>query len=62
MRQVLPAPRQDEPLKHLTMIMHHCYQSHDLSARCIQCLIDRGTLYSDSLQRYVDLLNHNKRP
>jgi FkbM family methyltransferase len=59
---VSPTDLSDEQLKHLTMIMHHCYQSHDLSARCIQCLIDRGTLHSDSLQRYVDLLNQNKRP
>jgi len=49
----------DEQLKQLSLIMHHCYQSHDLSARCIQCLVDRGALPSESLQRYVDQLNSN---
>ena len=47
----------DEQLKQLSLIMHHCYQSHDLSARCIQCLVDRGALPIESLQRYVDQLN-----
>ena len=56
---VNPAGMSDEQLKQLSLIMHHCYQSHDLSARCIQCLIDRGALPSDSLQRYVDRLNSN---
>ena len=56
---VNPGGMSDEQLKQLSLIMHHCYQSHDLSARCIQCLIDRGALPSDSLQRYVDQLNSN---
>jgi len=56
---VNPASMSDEQLKHLSLIMHHCYQSHDLSARCIQCLVDRGALPSESLQRYVDQLNSN---
>jgi FkbM family methyltransferase len=49
----------DEQLKQLSLIMHHCYQSHDLTARCIQCLIDRGALPSESLRHYVDHLNSN---
>jgi FkbM family methyltransferase len=56
---VNPDGMSDEQLKQLSLIMHHCYQSHDLSARCIQCLVDRGSLPSESLQRYVDLLNSN---
>lgn len=56
---VNPEGMSDEQLKQLSLIMHHCYQSHDLSARCIQCLVDRGTLPSESLQRYVDQLNSN---
>jgi len=56
---VNPDGMSDEQLKQLSLIMHHCYQSHDLSARCIQCLVDRGTLPSESLQRYVDQLNSN---
>jgi FkbM family methyltransferase len=56
---VNPDGMSDEQLKQLSLIMHHCYQSHDLSARCIQCLVDRGSLPSESLQRYVDQLNSN---
>ncbi len=56
---VNPEGMSDEQLKQLSLIMHHCYQSHDLSARCIQCLVDRGALPSASLQRYVDQLNSN---
>jgi len=56
---VNPDGMSDEQLKQLSLIMHHCYQSHDLSARCIQCLVDRGSLPSESLQRYVDQLNTN---
>jgi FkbM family methyltransferase len=56
---VNPASMSDEQLKHLSLIMHHCYQSHDLSARCIQCLVDRGALPGESLQHYVDQLNSN---
>ena len=56
---VNPDGMSDEQLKQLSLIMHHCYQSHDLSARCIQCLVDRGALPSESLQRYVDQLNSN---
>ena len=56
---VNPEGMSDEQLKQLSLIMHHCYQSHDLSARCIQCLVDRGALPSESLQRYVDQLNSN---
>ncbi len=54
---VHPSGMSDEQLKQLSLIMHHVYQSHDLSARCIQCLIDRGVLPRNSLQRYVDHLN-----
>ena len=56
---VNPVSMSDEQLKQLSLIMHHCYQSHDLSARCIQCLVDRGSLPSESLQHYVDQLNSN---
>ena len=56
---VNPASMSVEQLKQLSLIMHHCYQSHDLSARCIQCLVDKGALPSESLQHYVDQLNSN---
>ncbi len=56
---VHPSGMSDEQLKQLGLIMHHVYQSHDLCARCIQCLIERGVLPGDSLQRYVDQLNAN---
>ena len=46
----------DEQLKHLCLLMFHCYGSLDLSGRCIQLLEARGVL-TDGVARYVDFLN-----
>ena len=54
---VQPVAMDNEQLKHLCLLMHHCYRSFDLSARCIDLLQQRGALPSDALQRYVDHLN-----
>lgn len=34
----------DEQLKHLALIAHHCYGSHDLALRCVMLLRQRGVL------------------
>jgi hypothetical protein len=52
-----PITMNDEQLKQLCLLMHHCYRSVDLSARCIDILQQRGALPKDALQRYVDHLN-----
>jgi FkbM family methyltransferase len=54
---VQPVTMDNEQLKHLCLLMHHCYRSFDLSARCIDLLQQRGAMPSDALQRYVDHLN-----
>lgn len=51
-----PVRMDDEQLKHLSMLMHHCYGSVDLSARCIQVLEQRGVI-SNGVSRYVEYLN-----
>lgn len=36
----------DEQLKHLALIAHHCYQSFDLALRCVMVLEQRKALWS----------------
>lgn len=52
-----PITMNDEQLKQLCLLMHHCYRSFDLSARCIDILQQRAALPKDALQRYVNHLN-----
>lgn len=52
-----PITMNDEQLKQLCLLMHHCYRSFDLSARCIDILQQRASLPKDALQRYVNHLN-----
>lgn len=52
-----PITMSDEQLKQLSLLMHHCYRSFDLSARCIDVLQQRRAVPQDALQRYVDHLN-----
>lgn len=52
-----PIIMNDEQLKQLCLLMHHCYRSFDLSARCIDILQQRASLPKDALQRYVNHLN-----
>ena len=54
---IQPVTMSDEQLKQLGLLMHHCYRSVDLSARCIDILQQHGALPKDALQRYVDHLN-----
>jgi FkbM family methyltransferase len=45
----------DEQLKHLALIAHHCYGSFDLALRCVMLLEERKTLPSGTQQRYLAL-------
>ena len=45
-----------EQLKHLALIAHHCYQSHDLALRCVTELERRGAAARGSPQRYLQSL------
>ena len=46
-----------EQLKHLALIAHYCYQSYDLTVKCIRDLESRNAIASDSLTRYVTALS-----
>ncbi|MBR0871347.1 FkbM family methyltransferase [Bradyrhizobium tropiciagri] len=43
-----------EPLKHLALVAHHCYGSHDLAAISIQHLINRKAVDPEAGSRYFD--------
>ncbi len=51
----------NEQLKHLAMIAHHCYGSFDLALNCIHHLAARGAIPPDGKNRYVSLLQ-TQRP
>jgi FkbM family methyltransferase len=51
-----PEKMSDEQLKHLALIVHHCYGSYDVALRCVMLLEDRGTLQAGAKARYVDVL------
>lgn len=55
-----PVTMDDEQLKHLAMLMHHCYASFDLTGRCIDLLQRRAAVPAGTLQRYVDQLNQRR--
>jgi len=42
----------DEQVKHLALLAHHCYGSHDLVTRCLSILIRRGLIPETATQRY----------
>ena len=48
-----PQNLDDEQLKHLALIAHHCYQSFDLALRCVMLLESRGVLPAGSRQAYL---------
>lgn len=51
-----PDSLDDEQLKHIALIAHHCYESYDLSLRCIAILERRGVLEPGAQQRYLALM------
>lgn len=52
-----PDSMNDEQLKHLALIAHHCYGSFDLALRCVKLLEERQALQSGAQQRYVQLVS-----
>ena len=44
----------DEQLKHLALIAHHCFCSYDLALRCIVDLERRGALAGSAHRRYLE--------
>ena len=53
---VHPDSISSEQLKQLCLIMHSCYKSFDLAARCIRLLEQREDLPSGALQQYIGIL------
>lgn len=49
---VTPDQLSDEQLKHMAMILHHCYGSHDLATRCLSILSERGSIDNAAVARY----------
>jgi FkbM family methyltransferase len=47
-----PERMDDEQLKHLALVAHHCYQSWDLALRCVAGLEKRGAVAPGAAQRY----------
>ncbi|MET0875618.1 MAG: FkbM family methyltransferase [Tardiphaga sp.] len=52
----------DEQLKHLALIAHHCYGSFDLALNCIHHLAMRNAVTPDAKNRYVALLQAARTP
>lgn len=51
-----PETMTDEQLKHLALIMHHCYRSYDLALRCLLELEARQAIEGGVQQRYLGLV------
>jgi FkbM family methyltransferase len=50
----------DEQLKHLALLAHHCYASFDLAMNCIHHLTTRRAVPPDAKNRYVALLQTHR--
>jgi len=51
-----PERLDDEQLKHLALVAHHCYQSYDLALHCVTELDRRGGVVKGCPQRYFQSL------
>lgn len=51
---------ENEQLKHLAIIAHHCYGSFDLAVNCIHHLVARRAVHADTKNRYLRLLGESK--
>jgi FkbM family methyltransferase len=47
-----PDKMDNEQLKHLALVAHHCYGSIDLAMNCIHHLVARGSLTVDAINSY----------
>ena len=52
-----PELMSDEQLKHLALIVHHCYRSFDLALRCVMLLEQRQVLDAGTQNLYLQLLS-----
>lgn len=48
----------DEQLKQMALIAHHCYRSFDLAQRCVLLLEQRQVLKAGAQQQYLQILNN----
>jgi FkbM family methyltransferase len=46
----------DEQLRHLALLMHHCYRSFDLALYCLLALEERGCVPGGVNARYLEIL------
>lgn len=53
-----PDSMSNEQLKHLALISHICYQSFDLTMRCVQLLEQRGVLAKGAVERYPQMISN----
>ena len=51
-----PQLMSDEQLKHLALIVHHCYRSFDLALRCVMLLEERCALDTGAQKWYSEFL------
>ncbi|OCB40124.1 FkbM family methyltransferase [Mycobacterium malmoense] len=54
-----PESIDDEQLKHLALIAHHCYRSVDLALRCVMVLEQRDAIPAGAQQRYMEICAAN---
>ncbi len=48
-----PESMDDEQLKHLALVAHHCYGSIDLAMRCVMLLVQRKVVGPDAMEAYT---------
>jgi hypothetical protein len=60
-RDFFRADMDDEQLKHLALITHHCYGSFDVALRCIKLLEGRQAVDAGSKERYLNALPPESR-
>jgi FkbM family methyltransferase len=56
-----PQSMNDEQIKHLALIAHHCYNSFDLALRCVMLLEQRGVWKPGMQQAYRSLVIQARR-
>lgn len=57
-----PDDMDDEQLKHLALISHHCYGSYDLAIHCLDRLAQRGVIASDAVTSFIEALKASAVP
>ncbi len=48
-----PEAMDNEQLKHLAIVAHHCYASYDLALNCVHHLQERRAIKPDSVELYL---------